>query len=60
MNAVNTRKEYFRVTRDEIQAEVKKLHGLVTFQLTPEVEDDRKTLAAAAAATGDVVTPAAP
>jgi len=40
--------------------EVKKLHGLVTFQLTPEAEDYRKTLAAAAAATGDVVTPAAP
>jgi hypothetical protein len=56
VNVINLRKEYFRVTLDEIQVEVKKLHGLVTFQLTAEAEEYRKTLAAAAA--GAVVSPA--
>jgi hypothetical protein len=56
VNVINLRKEYFRVTLDEIQAEVKKLHGLVTFQLTAEAEEYRKTLAAADA--GAVAGPA--
>lgn len=48
VNLVNTRKEYFRVTLDEIRVEVEKLFGLVTFLLVPEAEEYRKTLAAAA------------
>ena len=47
VNAVNNRKEYFRVTLDEIRAEVQKHHG-VTFLLVPEAEEYRKTIAAAA------------
>jgi hypothetical protein len=43
VNMVNLRKEYFRVTLDEIRAAVEKHHGLVTFVLTPEAEDWRKT-----------------
>jgi hypothetical protein len=50
VNGVNLRKEYFRVTLDEIQAEVKKLHGLVSFTLSAEAEEYRKSVAAAAAA----------
>jgi hypothetical protein len=49
VNGVNTRKEYFRVTLDEIQVEVKKLHGLVTFAVEPEAEEYRKTVALAEA-----------
>jgi hypothetical protein len=47
VNAVNYRKEYFRVSLDEIQTEVQKLHGLVTFRIDAEAEDYRKSLAAA-------------
>ena len=47
VNGVNLRKEYFRVTLDEIQAEVKKLHGLVSFTLSAEAEEYRKSVAAA-------------
>lgn len=55
VNGVNFRKEYFRVTLDEIRDEVKRLHGsLVTFALTPEAEEYRKTLAA----TEDAASPA--
>src|SRR3954469_1502894 len=49
VNVVNHRKEYFRVTLDEVRDEVQKLHGLVTFQLTPEAEEYNKTRAALAA-----------
>ncbi|MFT3774117.1 MAG: DUF4041 domain-containing protein [Minicystis sp.] len=49
VNVVNTRKEYFRVTLDEIQVEVEKLHGLVTFLLVPPAEEYRKTISAASA-----------
>lgn len=49
VNIVNHRKEYFRVTLDDIRDEVQKLHGLVTFQLTPEAEEYNKTRAALAA-----------
>lgn len=47
VNLVNGRKEYFRVTLDDIRAEVEKAHGLVTFLLEPPAEEYRKTLAAA-------------
>lgn len=47
LNLVNARKEYFRVTLDEIRVEVEKLYGLVTFLLVPPAEEYRKTLAAA-------------
>lgn len=49
VNLVNARKEYFRVTLDEIRVEVEKLHGLVTFVLVPPAEEFRKTIAAGAA-----------
>jgi hypothetical protein len=45
VNMVNARKEYFRVSLDEIRAAVEKHHGLVTFVLTPEAEEWRKTRA---------------
>jgi hypothetical protein len=46
INLVNHRKEYFRVTLDEIQVEVSKHHGLVSFTLAAEAEEYRKTLSA--------------
>lgn len=46
VNVVNQRKEYFRVTLDEVRDAVHKLHGLVTFLLVPEAEEYRKTQAA--------------
>lgn len=45
VNMVNARKEYFRVTLDDIRLAVEKHHGLVTFVLTPEAEEWRKTRA---------------
>ncbi len=46
LNMVNHRKEYFRVTLDEIRDEVQKQHGrLVTFMLDAEAEQWRKTKA---------------
>lgn len=45
VNRVNLRKEYFRVTLEEIQAAVKKHHGLVTMVLDAEAEEWRKTQA---------------
>jgi len=49
VNLVNHRKEYFRVTLDDIREEVQKLHGLVTFLVVPEAEEYRKTRVAAEA-----------
>lgn len=49
VNGVNHRKEYFRVTLDEIRGVVEKLHGLVTFQLNAEAEEWRKTVSAGTA-----------
>lgn len=46
VNLVNLRKEYFRVTLEDIQEEVKKHHGFVSFTLTAEAEEYRKSLAA--------------
>ena len=45
VNMVNARKEYFRVTLDEIRVAVEKHHGLVSFVLTPAAEEWRKTRA---------------
>ena len=45
VNMVNHRKEYFRCTLDDIRVAVEKHHGLVTFVLTPEAEEWRKTRA---------------
>ncbi|MBL9024374.1 MAG: DUF4041 domain-containing protein [Myxococcales bacterium] len=45
VNLVNMRKEYFRVTLDEIRDAVEKEHGLVSFVLTAEAEEYRKTVA---------------
>ena len=44
---VNHRKEYFRVTLDEIRDTVQSLHGLVTFLLVPSAEEYRRTQSAA-------------
>lgn len=46
VNLVNLRKEYFKVSLEEIQEEVKRHHGLVSFALTAEAEEYRKSLAA--------------
>lgn len=43
VNRVNLRKEYFHVSLEEIRAAVEKHHGLVSFVLTPEAEEWRKT-----------------
>lgn len=45
VNRVNARKEYFRVSLDEIRKGVADLHGIVTFMTTPEAEEYRKTVA---------------
>jgi hypothetical protein len=43
VNLVNLRKEYFRVSLEEIQEEVKKHHGFVSFTLMAEAEEYRKS-----------------
>lgn len=45
VNRVNPRKEFFRVSLEEIQEAVEKLHGTITFVTVPEAEDYRKSLA---------------
>lgn len=50
VNLINLRREYFKVTLDEIRLAVAKHHGIVTFVLEPEAEEHRKTLAKAAPA----------
>ena len=45
VNKVNTRKEYFRVSLDDIRQAVAKHHGIITFVTVPEAEEYRKTLA---------------
>jgi len=52
VNLVNPRREYFRVSLDEIRAAVDKYHGLVSFVLTPEAEEWRKTEAMRTATAG--------
>lgn len=50
VNAVNARKEYFRVSLDMVRAEVQELHGLVSFQLEATAEEYRRTVVALEAA----------
>ncbi|MCA9520702.1 MAG: DUF4041 domain-containing protein [Myxococcales bacterium] len=45
VNKVNLRKEFFRVTLDELRRAVAKHHGIITFVTYPEAEEYRKTLA---------------
>ena len=45
VNRINLRREYFRVTIDEIMAAVERRHGTVTFVTKPEAEEFRKTSA---------------
>lgn len=45
VNRVNGRKEYFRVSLDEITTAVQKHHGLVTMVMSAEAEEWRKTQA---------------
>ena len=42
---MNLRREYFRVTLDEVVAAVRKHYGTVTFVTTPEAEEFRKSSA---------------
>lgn len=49
INLVNMRREFFRVTLDDVRAVVAKHHGLVTFVLDPEAEEYRKSEALRAA-----------
>lgn len=45
VNMVNSRREFFRVSLDEIRAAVTDLHGEVTFRVDAGAEEYRKTLA---------------
>lgn len=45
VNLVNSRKEFFRVSIDQIEAAVKKLHGDISFVRTAAAEEYRKTQA---------------
>lgn len=45
VNKVNMRREYFRLTLDEIRHAATRLHGTVTFVTVPKAEELRKTLA---------------
>jgi Domain of unknown function (DUF4041)/Meiotically up-regulated gene 113 len=57
VNMVNGRKEYFRVSMEEVRAAVEKHFGLVTFVLTPEAEQWRKTQALMAEFQADASRP---
>jgi hypothetical protein len=52
VNRINQRKEYFRVSLDEIRVAVQKHFGLITFVLEPQAEEYRKTRAALDAEAG--------
>lgn len=45
VNMINLRREFFRVTLDEIRAAVAECHGHVTFVTIPEAAQFRETLA---------------
>ena len=45
VNRINLRREYFRVTLDEIMAAVERQHGTVTFVTNSEAEEFRKSSA---------------
>lgn len=55
VNKVNLRKEYFKVSLDEIIDAVHQYHGLITFVLDPPAPEYRETLALEVDA-GDLVT----
>jgi ribosomal protein S3AE len=46
INRVNFRKEFFKVSLDEIAAAVKEFHGHIEFTMAAQAEEYRKTLAA--------------
>jgi hypothetical protein len=45
VNLINTRREFFRVSLDEIMEAVAELHGLVTFKKDADAEQFRETVA---------------
>ncbi len=45
VNRVNLRREYFRVSLDEIRLAIEKHFGTITFVTVPEAEEYRRTLA---------------
>lgn len=47
VNKVNLRREYFRVTLEEIQEAIARHHGQVTFVMVPEAEEYRRSRSAA-------------
>lgn len=51
LNRINYRKEFFRVSLDEIAAAVREFHGEIEFTLLAEAEEYRKTIAAVEAGT---------
>jgi hypothetical protein len=44
VNRVNFRKEFFRVSLEEVRRAVGKHHGVVTFLTVPEAEEYRRSL----------------
>jgi hypothetical protein len=61
VNLANLRKEYFRVTLDEVRDAVAKLHhGIVTFVIAVEAEEYRKTRSIIEARRGTSDTPQQP
>lgn len=54
VNRVNTRKEFFRVSLDDIQQAVARNHGITTFVTVPEAEEYYKTLAVKREEQGEV------
>lgn len=59
VNLVNMRREFFRVTLDEIREAVERHFGEVTFRTMPEAEEFRKTLAMRAESPTAIGGPAA-
>jgi len=59
VNRVNTRKEFFRVSIDDIRKAVAKHHGVVTFVTMAEAEEYRKTVAIEREEAGRTRAPAA-
>ncbi len=45
VNKINRRREYFRVTLEEIAEAVGRLHGVITYVIAPGAEEFRQTLA---------------
>lgn len=60
VNRVNERKEFFRVSLDEVRLAVEQHHGVITFVTVPEAEEYRKTVALEAEAALATVTTSAP